>query len=77
MKDSKPVAIIKGIVGGLAFAIAFIAARYLASGGNDGGFVNAYLLSPLGLGVLIGAPIIFTIYNLIAPPKEKKEKKKK
>ena len=75
MKDSKPVAIIKGIIGGLAFAIAFIFARYLVSGGNDGGLVDAYILSPLGLGVLIGAPIVFAIYNLVAKPKEKKEKK--
>lgn len=74
MKESKGLAIVKGLIGGLAFAIAFIAARYLVSGGNDGSFVDAYLLSPLGLGVLIGAPVIFVIYNLLGGGKKKEKK---
>ena len=73
MNDSKLAAAIKGVVGGLVFAICFILARYLVSGGNDGGFVSAYLLTPLGLGVLIGAPVLFALYNVFVGPKKGKK----
>ena len=76
MEMSVGKAIFKGLIGGLALALVIILCRYLVDGGNSGGFVSSYLLSPLGIVILVAMPVVCILSNLFGRNKKSGKKEK-